>query len=378
MAGDTLRIMISSQVEARVFDPPVSLRNLRNRLKDYIEQQLTLGGRQVFDVWLCEQDVGSSIDSWWQTSRDEVRQADLVLVLYTGEAGTRVKENGLGICHAELYEAAQFSREKVLPVIALGDPVRSRKKADKAFQQYVEELKPWPNQPANETELHLICAQVLAKSIVKLVKKGVRRRRGASFDVGNALDWSKLDFVERKQKIEAVLLEYFVTGGGKVCSAPAANGMQAVVAALDGQQVLWCVHAIPAAASQAAAREMVGQPFLHDHLMVPLLQQHGCAGPVHLVGCHKGITESQALKMLGVIDCTVVKTEFGLYLADRVQQIQMLFLAHCRDLTSTRSALTELFQWVDLAEEDEDIVRTARSRTAILQVIARELHQSTG
>lgn len=43
--------------------------------------------------------------------------------------------------------------------------------------------------------------------------------------------------------------------------------------------------------------------------------------------------------------CTLVKTDIGIYLADGIQKIQMLFLANCRDVTATQSAITEMFQW---------------------------------
>jgi hypothetical protein len=201
----------------------------------------------------------------------------------------------------------------------------------------------------------------------------VRRRLGAGFDMGNALDWSKLDFTARKQKIEAVLLDFLKGLGGKKAAPQAANAERGVVAAIDRTRVLWCVHAIPAATSIAAARELVGQPFVHDYRAVPVMNQSRSVGPVHLIGCHKSITESQALKIRGVADCTLVKTDFGIYLADSIQKIQMLFLANCRDLTATQSAITEMFHWLDDSDEKEAIVNRAQSRKKILKAIAKEM-----
>jgi len=131
------------------------------------------------------------------------------------------------------------------------------------------------------------------------------------------------------------------------------------------------VHAIPAATSISAARELVGQPFIDDYLMAPKLSENRTVGSVHIIGCHKGITESQALKIRGIADCTVVKTDFGIFLADSVQKIQILFLANCRDLTATQAAITEMFHWLEASAEMPTILKRARSRKSILKAIYR-------
>ncbi len=375
MAFDRVRVMISSRSKRPVFDPPIQLVDLRRELKAYIETQLTLDDQPVFDVWICEDDTGSGIDSWWETSREEVRKADLLLVLYTGEAGSQMRDTGLGICHAELFEAVMYSREKILPIITLGDPATSAREEDRAFQNYVCELNRWPNAPENTEELFECCARILRKAIVRLTQRAVRRRLGAGFDMGNALDWSKLDFVGRKQRIEKVLADFLITKDGRSVDT-AANGAPAVVVAIERTQLLWCVHAIPAATSIAAARELVGQPFVRDHLTVPLLAENRAAGPVHLIGCHKGITEAQALKIRGISDCTIVKTDFGIYLADGIQKIQILFLANCRDVTATQAVITEMFHWLEASEEAITIVNRAKSRKTILKAIAKEIDMS--
>jgi len=74
--------------------------------------------------------------------------------------------------------------------------------------------------------------------------------------------------------------------------------------ALASAKILLVVNAIPAALTISAAREMVGRPFLRDHLHVPSLVS--AVGPVHLIGCNRGATESQALQLLGFPDATVV------------------------------------------------------------------------
>jgi hypothetical protein len=65
------------------------------------------------------------------------------------------------------------------------------------------------------------------------------------------------------------------------------------------------------------------------------------SGPVHLIACQRSVTESQALRQLGFPDVTVVSPPFGVYVVDEVQKVQLIFLANCRDPTSTREV--ELF-----------------------------------
>ena len=64
---------------------------------------------------------------------------------------------------------------------------------------------------------------------------------------------------------------------------------------------------------------------LHDELA------GGDGGPIHIVACYKGVTESQALKMLGFPDAAVVPGRFGLHVADSVQKIQIVLLKNCQN-----------------------------------------------
>jgi len=136
LAIDKIRVMISSRSNTTVFNPPVNLKKLRRSLKDFIVQKLKISEEPLFEVWICEDDTGDGIDSWWETSKEEVRKADLVLVLYTEEAGSKVQDIGLGICHAELFEAVKYSREKVLTILTLGDATVPSKLEDRSFQEY--------------------------------------------------------------------------------------------------------------------------------------------------------------------------------------------------------------------------------------------------
>src|SRR5438067_2322605 len=120
-------------------------------------------------------------------------------------------------------------------------------------------------------------------------------------------------------------------------------------------------HAIPAAISVASAREMVGQPFLRNHELVDLLPKDGI-GPVHLIACHRSVTEGQAMKQLGFPDATIVSPPFGVYVADPIQRIQLLFLANCRDDRSTRHAVQRAFEWLAQTGEGERLAARAEAR----------------
>jgi methyl coenzyme M reductase subunit C-like uncharacterized protein (methanogenesis marker protein 7) len=78
------------------------------------------------------------------------------------------------------------------------------------------------------------------------------------------------------------------------------------------------------------------------------------------------------MKQLGFPDATIVVAPFGVYVADPVQKIQMIFLANCRDATTTRHALTRLVEWLDATGEEDNLVRRAKGRGRIVAAIREE------
>jgi hypothetical protein len=128
---------------------------------------------------------------------------------------------------------------------------------------------------------------------------------------------------------------------------------------------------VPAGLSQSAAREIVGQPFLMDHTLHRQLAE-GDGGPIHIVACYKGATESQALKMLGFPDATVVPGRFGLHVADSVQKIQIVLLKNCQSPTATTHALSTWLEWLKRSAEDRLVATRATARKRIIAAIANE------
>jgi hypothetical protein len=61
---------------------------------------------------------------------------------------------------------------------------------------------------------------------------------------------------------------------------------------------------------------------------------------VDLILC-SSITEAQSRKQLGFPDATIVPTDFGVYMVDDAQKIQLIFIGNCRDETTSFYKLQE-------------------------------------
>src|SRR5512146_2227927 len=130
-----IRVMISSRSMSEGFKG-IKLVELRRALKQRLES-LTLDKRPVFDVWIHEDDPapagGRTI---LQGSIDKIIWADIVLVLYTGAAGTVGGARSYGICHEELREALS-RRRNIVTLIELAPVAAPANDADRRFQDFV-------------------------------------------------------------------------------------------------------------------------------------------------------------------------------------------------------------------------------------------------
>jgi len=140
---------------------------------------------------------------------------------------------------------------------------------------------------------------------------------------------------------------------------------------MNGQEILAEPHAIPAALTIGPARDLVGQPFLRDHLLSASLKGKR-GGPLHIIACHKGATENQAAKLLGFPDATFVTAPFGIWVADPVQKVQFAFITNCRDEANTRHGLQRFVEWLVQNKEDVLLAERALARSRIVGVIAKE------
>lgn len=367
-----IKVMLSSRSKSQVFTSNTTLETIRRNLQTMLRNvRWTSPGRAgaasiasqqpVFEVWIHENEVAANDRTTLELSVDEIGLADIIIVLYTGEAGSVETDAQMGICYAEL-QAALTRRSDVVHIIRLLPVTKPTSKLDIEFQDYVKSQNRFQlgADINDEATLQAKVLQLLHKAVANLVKRGARggRRR----DQGLSLDWGRLELAARRHAMRASLLERMVIR--KVKSA--ADGV--VHAALARQTFCIRVDAIPAALTVPAARELVGQPFLSDHLLVDHLTDDA-PGIIHLIACHRGVTESQASRILGTPDAITVASDFGVYAADHVQQIQLFFLAQCADEAAVAHAWGSLNSWLVQTKEITRVTRRAQARSSILQAV---------
>jgi hypothetical protein len=366
----TIRVMISS----RCNDPipfeggEARLTDVRRKLKVVLEQE-TLFGSQLYEVWINEDapPAEGTADSW-DTCLRQVRSADLILVLYNGNAGWAKEGGEIGICLGELRTALTIGPARLrlieLPLQPLGSG--ASKARNQRFRDYVASQNLFRGaQCQTGEEVITRCKETLREATADMVKLGVREARKGKYDRGAALDWSRLSFEARRSAMQRVLRQSLLERQG----SEERDGL--VLLKIWGRSLVFVPDAIPAAMTVAPARELVGQPFLRDYKLADLLEEKR-VGPVHLIACHRSVTESQASKQLGFPDATIVAPPFGVYVVDNVQKIQLVFVANCRDETATRQGVQRVFDWLEQSGEAELLSARALSRARIVRAIAKE------
>ena len=370
MVSDKIRVMISSRCKdyAASRGATFPLSRIRKALRDEIGAT-KLFGEPLFDCWINELEPAKPVTrDVWDECMHEVRRAHILIALVNGDAGWASQDEDIGICHAELAIATQTGRDRT-QVVQL-PPAKADSARDRRFQKFVARELPFTGAPAlTEADVITNVRLTLAEAVARLTRGGAMQVRRDSYSLGQALEWSKLDYVARKAVMEETCLDALVERAGGEHDRDAKSS--AVVVHVDRSEVLFCVHAIPAAASVAAARELVGKPFLSDYRRI--YDDAPECGPVHLIACQKSITEKQATDLLGFPDATVVPTTFGVYLVDPIQKIQLVLLANCRDDTSTRYAVQRMFDWLGRSGETAALVRRAKARKKIVGAIRKEL-----
>lgn len=363
-----IRVMLSSRCNDLFPEKSATkLSDIRRSLKKEIEAQNVLG-RSVFEVWINEDapPADGTVDSW-EACLQAVRDCDVLIVLSNGNAGWAKTGGDVGICHAEYAEGLALARGKVrliaLPWVPLAKGDQGAR--DQRFREDLTRQTAFRGgEVSTADDLRKRVFEALADAVVVLTQCGVKSSASSRFGMGQALDWTRLDFSARKREMEQVVRN-------ALASQPGARTMgDDVVLPLGGKDIGVVVHAIPAAFTVAAAREMVGRPFLRDHERTDLLKK--AQGPLHLIACHRGATETQARALLGFPDAIVVSDLFGIYVADEVQKVQFAFLANCRDDAQTRHALQRFLEWLEQSTEAQRLAARAQSRANIVRTIAAE------
>lgn len=216
-------------------------------------------------------------------------------------------------------------------------------------------------------ELIALCKLNLREAVAHMVRLGVREASRGRFYTGEALDWTRLDFRARQQKMETILTETLM----QRYKGERMHDSSGVTLEVLGKDLLVVCSAISGLYSIPEARERANQVFLRDWRYAPALKSN-VIGPVHFVACNRGMTESQAIRQLGFADATIVTAPFGIYVADDIQKIQLVYLANCRDETSLRYQVQRTFDWLELARERALFLERATARARIVQAIAKE------
>lgn len=376
---DPLTLMISSRCSDEISyqGKLQSLEALRKDLKAKLEK-ITIGGKQVFKVWIHEDEsnAGALINNW-DECLEKARDVDVFIVLYNGRAGwvgdDNQVRNGLGICHAELSAAYNSSPAKVRSIHFKALVPAEKGSPDETFQAYVRKGK-FPAAQVNNGEEALQRAEELAAAIMlSLARAGVGVNSSGNYYAGEALEWSRLNFQGRREVMTAAMVELLreKAGGPEEQSSP-----NVVIVKIQNSKIGFVCDSVPSSMSTPAARELVGQPFLDDHLHAAEWGSDIC-GPVHVIACQKNVTETQAIRQLGFPDAVVVSTPFGVYVADDVQKIQMAFVGNCRDRTTTREKVQSFLNWLNEHGEAQYLVRRAEQRRRIATVIETIRNEET-
>jgi len=362
-----IKIMISSQCKRQFPDGGRTLTEIRRKIRDRLEAQTVLGV-PVFDVWINEDSParGTDVNSW-DVCLAEVRRADILIVLNAGHGGWAPTDGDNGICHAELMTAHNASPAKirVIPLVGTQPLPDELAKTNDRFKAYVDKINPFGPPVRTENELHEMVDKAVVDAVTSLVGLGVLESGKGGFASGDALVWGRLSFEDRAVQMRKAMKAALVESGGKVFS----DAM--VEVRFAGTPVMLHLHASPASFSVAASRELVGRPFLADHLATPGYGK-GVVGPVHLIACLAGVTEAQARALLGFPDATFVTPAFGIFAADEVQHIQFAMLKDCRDDTTVRAAVHRFRTWLEETGEDQVVVGRARRRRNIADAIAAQ------
>ncbi|HKP04427.1 MAG TPA: hypothetical protein VJU77_13825 [Chthoniobacterales bacterium] len=301
---------------------------------------------------------------------EKARDANLVIVLYNGACGWAMDReqfrDRIGICHGEMHEALTRAPAKVRAVM-LPEIKAKKNSPDAMFQEYFHRQNILGPQVGTAEEALAAVQTTALAALLSLARQGVAESSKGKFYGGDALSWSRLDFNQRRKVTTGTLVNFLRGRGGRV--VPSLENT--IVVSLEGESVAFNCDCIPASMGVAAARELVGQPFLRDHEIAKQLPA-GVGGPVHLIACQKSVSEGQALRQLGFPDAVLVAAPFGIYVADDVQKIQMIFVANCRDETTTRHRVQRFLEWLSQEQEDRLLARRALSRRKISDLIGHE------
>jgi hypothetical protein len=364
-----IRVMISSRCNDTfpvASKKGVRLGDLRLHLKREVEGTSVLG-ELPYEVWIHEKATENALRDSWDECLKQARECDIFIALYNGNAGwTEARSGTVGICQQEFNTAYAQAPGKVF-IINMFEPSSPKAPArpvDKEFQKLMDTQRHLGRVISDSGILGSEIKQMIVQATVKMVHLGVREANRGRGYLGPALVWNRQNYSQRQASMIAAMRDALDPRG-------APEPADARIVDLAGAPILFRLSAIPDSISVASAREIVGQPHLADHAFVKQLAK-SIGGPVHIVGCHKGVTAAQAQRMLGFPNATIVNAPFGIYVVDPVQAIQLVLISKCSDATETKHGVQRFIAWLEQADQSGAMVSFAKKRKEVARLLAQD------
>jgi hypothetical protein len=350
---DKIKIYISSRSNTKSIglDKDILLSDLRLHIREKLEEESFLE-EEMLEVLIHENNFAPDTAQDPHTlSLSKMEECNIVFILYNGDSGWNPAFDANGICHDEFTKAVdEFSKMTHIIDISENFPCVAPQEKDLEFQKSVNQKtrEVIPQQATVvalfEKVLNQIKYQILNdihKSIA--TQKDLVRRSNV---YGETLDLAKMTYNNRIKHLKKELEDKAQT-------------------LFPGLIISYDV--IPDNMSVSDARNRIGRPFLRETEIIK--QSDLKSGVIHIIAVYGNCTEIQIKNLVGFPDLTVVKDEFGFYLWDNTNHIQMIFLSKCINTNTIGSKINSLHQWLINSREYDDVMNRAEARYSILSAI---------
>ncbi len=365
---DGIRVFLSSRIDPTVPKAgggTTSLREVRSRIQARLYEGI---GQQLLNLFASENEPALTDQATIEYCLAEARRSDLFVCLGTGDPGRTSTKEPLGICHRELTAAIADSPDKVILIVLDTPDAQAAFKAHPDFQILVEGFaaarKKWTRRARTDEELVDEAVRAVLEGVRTMGARAHREWRRSRAYAGNRLRWASKTYSERALAITAAIERQLSRDPAVVIARPYRIFEPGLVTLKLGTEVLvgsFC--GVPDAFAVADARKYAGYPFREDEQH---MRSHRKAiGPLHIVGIHRSLTESQMRAHLGNADIAIYRTNFGFLAQDRSQAIQVAYLTECEDEDATLTRTADLQDALNQAEY-ADLVRPLAQRRATM------------
>jgi hypothetical protein len=184
----------------------VRLTDLRTDLKKDIESAETLGST-MYEVWTHEEAAASAERDSWEECMRAARECDIFLMLYNGNAGWKGSGDfaSVGICDAEFQTAYATAPSKVtvVDIFERDSSLAPSEAHHLAFQARLERENIFGSRPVSPNELKETVKRAVVTRTIELTQKGVLSSSQGRGYLGPALDWRRLSYADRRDRMIA-------------------------------------------------------------------------------------------------------------------------------------------------------------------------------